>query len=120
MVQSQVDRSRVVYVAGTFSKWTSLTQIFLLLRGRSPHYFSSNSRQKSECLGTPSSQLLAFRQNKGAGYIQWTMLDVPAYFQKKDSADLKKVECTSRHVLFLLKIIILCSNARQEQNCGQS
>jgi hypothetical protein len=42
----------LVYVAGTFSKWTSLTQIFLLLRGRSPHYFSSNSHQKNGCLGT--------------------------------------------------------------------
>jgi hypothetical protein len=37
----------LVYVAGTFSKWTSLTQTFLLLRGRSPHYFYSNSCQKS-------------------------------------------------------------------------
>jgi hypothetical protein len=39
----------LVYVAGKFSKWTSLTQRFLLLRGRSPHYFS---RQESGCLGT--------------------------------------------------------------------
>jgi hypothetical protein len=42
----------LVYVAGTFSKWTSLTQTFLLSRGRSPHYFASNSCQKSGCLGT--------------------------------------------------------------------
>jgi hypothetical protein len=42
----------LVYVAGTFSKLTSLTQTFLLLRGRSPHFFSSNSFQKSGCLGT--------------------------------------------------------------------
>jgi hypothetical protein len=42
----------LVYVAGTFSKWTSLTQTFLLSRGRSPHYFSSNFCQKSGCLGT--------------------------------------------------------------------
>jgi hypothetical protein len=42
----------LVYVAGTFSKWTSLTQTFLLSRGRCPHYFSSNSCQKSGCLGT--------------------------------------------------------------------
>jgi hypothetical protein len=42
----------LVYVAGTFSKWTSLTQIFLILRGCSPHYFSSNSLQKSGWLGT--------------------------------------------------------------------
>jgi hypothetical protein len=42
----------LVYVAGTFPKWTSLTQTFLLSRGRSPHYFSSNSCQKSGCLGT--------------------------------------------------------------------
>jgi hypothetical protein len=31
----------LVYVAGTFSKWTSLTQILLFLRGGSTHYFSS-------------------------------------------------------------------------------
>jgi hypothetical protein len=42
----------VYVVAGTFSKWTSLTQIFLIMRGSSPHYFSSNSRQKSGWLGT--------------------------------------------------------------------
>ena len=39
-------------VDGTFSKWNSLTQTFLLLRGRSPRYFFSNSCQKSGCLGT--------------------------------------------------------------------
>jgi hypothetical protein len=42
----------LVYVAGTFSKWTGLTQTFLLSRGRSPHSFSSNSCQKSGCLRT--------------------------------------------------------------------
>jgi hypothetical protein len=42
----------LVYVGGTFSKWTSLTQTFLLLRGRSPRYLFSNSCQKSGCLGT--------------------------------------------------------------------
>jgi hypothetical protein len=42
----------LVYVAGTFSKWTSLTQVFLILHGGSQHYFSSNSRQKSGWLGT--------------------------------------------------------------------
>jgi hypothetical protein len=31
----------LVYVAGSFSKWTSLTQMFLLLHGLSQHYFSS-------------------------------------------------------------------------------
>jgi hypothetical protein len=32
-----------------------------------------------------ASPLLVFRQNKGAGYVQWTMLDVPTYIQKMDS-----------------------------------
>ena len=73
----------LVYVAGTFSKLTSLTEIFPLLRART--ISSTILVRKVDAEVHLSNRQSAFRQNKGAGYIQCTMLDVPAYLRKVES-----------------------------------